>query len=364
MLPLSPRCCHSRAMRISQLIIIQIVSLITLTQTSDLDASGSGSALTTGSTETATGYSEQTLKHYNLNITSTKIIDLSKLNLTTLYLSDKLIKNSKSDIEVINLSHNLINQTFNNNFVKFPNLKHLDLSNNLIDAITIDSHKLIYLNLSNNLLSQFSFNWCEHVQVLDLSCNQLGESDGDPGSVVESNQTKEEGAEDHSALAQLSKLKSLKQLDLSCNHITHLDRQLFRQLSNVTILNLSFNYLQQIQDYLFDYLGNLEILNLSNNNISDIGLFGFSNLEHLQYLDLSNNQLHVTSVRSLQGIPDLIGLSVAHNYDLRDSLQGFVASWSLNELDISSTGLCEIPSALAQSVKLLKLTDNNLGVSY
>jgi len=45
-------------------------------------------------------------------------------------------------------------------------------------------------------------------------------------------------------------------------------------------------------------------------------------------------------------------------------MQEFVASWSLKELDASGTGLCQVPAALAQSVRTLKLSDNWLKVSY
>ena len=113
----------------------------------------------------------------------------------------------------------------------------------------------------------------------------------------------------------------------------------------------------------FYRLEHLEVLDLSNNGISDIENDTFTKLPLLQYLDLSFNNIHVTSVRALQGIPDLMGLSIANNELLSNSLQGFVVSWSVNELDVSNIGLCQVPFALAQSVRILDLGGNNINVS-
>jgi len=62
-------------------------------------------------------------------------------------------------------------------------------------------------------------------------------------------------------------------------------------------------------------------------------------------------------------IPDLVSLSIAYNPEVGVAMQEFVASWSLKELDASGTGLCQVPAALAQSVRTLKLADNWLKVS-
>jgi len=107
----------------------------------------------------------------------------------------------------------------------------------------------------------------------------------------------------------------------------------------------------------------LQTLILSHNNISDIDYETFLALPNLQHLDLSHNRLSGSAIRALQGIPDLVSLSIAYNPEVGVAMQEFVASWSLKELDASGTGLCQVPAALAQSVRTLKLADNWLKVS-
>lgn len=152
-------------------------------------------------------------------------------------------------------------------------------------------------------------------------------------------------------------------LDLSENHIVG-GSCCCNRLKNVKRLNLSKNHLSGIYKDTFSGLFNLNTLILSHNNISDIDYDGFVRLSNLEYLDLSFNNLDSNSTRSLQNIPDLVGLSIAYNVRLGESLQEFITSWSLQQFDASGTGLCKIPAALAQSVKALRLTDNWLQVSW
>lgn len=158
----------------------------------------------------------------------------------------------------------------------------------------------------------------------------------------------------------------LEVFDLSENHIVKYDgsSSCNNRLKNVKRLNLSRNHLSGIYKDTFSGLFNLNTLILSHNNISFIDYDGFMRLSNMEYLDLSFNQLDGNSTRSLQNIPDLVGLSIAYNEGLGESLQEFVTSWSLQQFDASGTGLCKIPAALAQSVKALKLKDNWLQVSW
>uniref|UniRef100_T1GER0 Uncharacterized protein n=1 Tax=Megaselia scalaris TaxID=36166 RepID=T1GER0_MEGSC len=135
------------------------------------------------------------------------------------------------------------------------------------------------------------------------------------------------------------------------------------RLKNVKRLNLSRNHLSGIYKDTFSGLFNLNTLILSNNNISIIDYDGFVRLSNLEYLDISFNKLDGNCTRALQNIPELVGLSIAYNIRLGDSLQEFITSWSLQQFDASGTGLCKIPAALAQSVKALKLKGNWLQFS-
>ncbi|KAL1374357.1 hypothetical protein pipiens_020415 [Culex pipiens pipiens] len=199
---------------------------------------------------------------------------------------------------------------------------------------------LKYLNLSCNHLTTFSSTHLAQLTRLDLSSNAIANS---------------------SALTPLA-LRNLTDLDLSCNQLETIDKGLFFHTRALQRLDISGNAIKRLNRSIFYNLINLEHLNLAGNRIDVIENDTFSYLLNLQFLDLSQNEIGPDSIRALQGIPALIGLSLAHNARLGTVMHEFVASWSLKELDASGTGLCRIPTALAQSVKSLKLANNLLNV--
>lgn len=282
-------------------------------------------------------------------------INLSRHNLNDSNISAFLSQiANQTTVHRLNLSQNYLTQIHENIFDHIPNLNELDVSQNQLYLIddAIELTKLTILNVSHNKLYKFATTISDtatenaatlvtQLQVLDLSCNKFNLS----RNIV------------------LYNLNNLHTLDLSCNQLTDIDRNLFFNLTYLTNLDISYNQINRLTSDTFTYVTHLELLNFSNNNISFIDNDTFVMLPNLQFLDVSNNQLHISSIRALQGIPDLIGLSIAFNDELSESLQGFVATWSLKELDVSGTGLCHIPAALTQSVRILKLAHNFLDVS-
>lgn len=252
---------------------------------------------------------------------------------------------------------------------KLPNIEFLDLSLNQLRAANLTlSGRVTFLNFSQNQLKRFQLQSSRRgsgtsssnttLAYLDLSSNNLT------------------GAVGKEVLLLGPDCANLTMLDVSHNHLV--DLMFLRQRSRSTaeapeedkeeatrpfrVLNFAYNRLQSIKRDTFSGTPHLEILSLAHNLVAEIENDTFASLQHLQYLDLSGNLLNASSIRALQGIPDLIGLSLARNPQLGDALQGFVASWSLKELDISATGLCEIPAALAQSVRTLNLAHNHFQV--
>lgn len=264
-------------------------------------------------------------------------------NFSDLMKSNNVNGDSFSDILVLNISKNNLLQ-LNETFVEktFKNLLNLDVSHNQLSTFMGNFLKLTTLNLSYNQLNAFHVKHMQNLKYLDLSCNVISEM----------NQL------------DFSDLNDLLELDLSGNDLIALNHRLFQNMTNLRTINLATNRLVKILKNYFFNLINIEVLILANNDISDIDNDTFVYLPNLQYLDLSYNKLDVRSIRALQGIPDLIGLSVAYNPELGNGLQGFVASWSLKELDASGTGLCQIPAALAQSVHTLNISDNHFQVSF
>lgn len=252
---------------------------------------------------------------------------------------------SLSDILVLNFSHNSIKQIDPDVVNAFPKLIRLDVSHNQLRTFNLTANltlngKLKLLDLHDNHLESFDGRHLRHLEYLDLSCNNIFDA------------TK----------IDLDELSDLAYVDLSGNAMRRLHRTLFQNLTHLKVVRLAKNHLNKINKNYFFNLIDIEALILSNNNISEIENDTFAYLPNLQYLDLSYNQLDAATIRALQGIPDLITLSVAFNLHMGNALQGFVASWSLKELDASGTGLCQIPTALAQSVHTLNISYNHFQV--
>lgn len=247
---------------------------------------------------------------------------------------------------------------------KLPNIEFIDLSINQLKSANLAlSGPLAFLNFSQNQLTRFHLrsgrNSSNALATLDLSHNNLT---GD--STVDGKNNRMDVGMPSIVLG--VDCANLTMLDLSHNRLRDLSflHNPDKADCPVRVLNLAYNQLHGIKRDTFATTPNLEILSLAHNFVAEIENDTFAHLQHLQYLDLGDNLLNASCVRALQGIPDLIGLSLARNPQLGDALQGFVASWSLKELDLSATGLCDIPAALAQSVRTLNLAHNHFQVRY
>lgn len=252
-------------------------------------------------------------------------------------------KHNLSDILTLDVSNKQLKRLDANILNALPNLQHFDLSAN--ELTTFDVHsvhgRLEWLDLSNNRIRSVDARHLSHLKYLDLTCNDILD-----------------GSELH-----INGLAHLQSLDISGNRLDALPDELFAGTQQLRNLQLMGNRFERIAESNFRNLNDIEVLNLSNNRIRVIENETFIHLLNLQYLDLAYNQLDKVSVRALQGIPDLAHLSVAFNRQLGNALQGFVSSWSLKYLDASGTGLCEVPSALAQSVHTLNISHNTFPVS-
>ncbi|XP_031631722.1 probable serine/threonine-protein kinase DDB_G0282963 [Contarinia nasturtii] len=265
---------------------------------------------------------------------------LSFVNLNML-----LVLNQKSihNILVLNLSGNGIKEIEDNVLKSLENVRRLDLSQNQINVFNVsmsNNNKIKWLSVSDNQLVSFNGKSMAILKFLDLSCNHIQSS-----------------SEIH-----LNELNELEYVNLSGNRLNIIQQHVFQKLIKLKVINLSYNRLKSINNNIFRDLNNIESLDMSYNQISFIENDSFSHLMKLQYLDLSYNQIETSSLRALQGIPNLIKLSIAFNTKLGGALQEFISSWSLNEVNMSGTGLCEIPNALAQSVHTLNISNNNFAV--
>ena len=270
------------------------------------------------------------------------IIDLHHRNLTQLFISPTLLKQLKV-ASVLDLSDNFLTQFNITSLHNVTSLNLLNLKNNSFTFIPLTAATTLRsLNLNHNLIKTSNLTANIYLRNLYLSYNRV----------------------EQLSSIDFSLLKNLESLDVSHNRLSNPEASFFTQrMHNLKHLNLAFNRLGSIYRETFYNLLSLNTLLLSHNNITDIDYETFLALPNLQYLDLSFNGLQGKSIRALQGITGLVALNIAFNPDIGPYMQEFVASWSLKELDASGTGLCQIPAALAQSVRSLKLTHNWLKVS-
>ncbi|XP_052825386.1 leucine-rich repeat-containing G-protein coupled receptor 4 [Octopus bimaculoides] len=86
-------------------------------------------------------------------------------------------------------------------------------------------------------------------------------------------------------------LSNLDQLDLNDNHIRHIPKDTFRNVTSLTTLWLSKNNLTSQVFESVQHLHNLKQLSLATNHIEKIPPFAFSNLSNLKSLSLARNRI-------------------------------------------------------------------------
>lgn len=213
------------------------------------------------------------------------VLDLSRNNI--FHINPDMLQ-GLDNTACLNLSSNSIGDMFNGSeFVHFPKLKYLDLSQNKI-----------YLRYEH------AFSELTELEVLDLSHN---------------NHYFVVAGLNHS-LAFMENLGSLKVLNLSWNEISTLTHnnisssslqelnfqgnrldimwkicqnyELFKALQNLTSLDLSYNKLHRVPPEVYKHFPKtLRRLSLSKNRLKVFGWETLTQLPHLEELDLSKNKL-------------------------------------------------------------------------
>ena len=208
-----------------------------------------------------------------------RTLDLSNSSISELPGLSKLKK-----LESLNIDSNPLSKVSLSNL---PNLTELRLRNNTLSEVSLSNLKsLKYLVVESSTISKLSLSNLpslhtvnEHRRIgswgplpferpLDMNLSHLGISE-----------------------LSLSKLKNLKELDLSDNHLS--DLSFLKEAKNLTHLNLSNN---GISDLVFPEVFSLNnpkliLLNLSNNLLTTESAILVSSFPDLKYLDLSYNRI-------------------------------------------------------------------------
>lgn len=192
-----------------------------------------------------------------------RIVDNSKLTNLQLWTAHNLDKLSELD-----LHNNGIFILEENALRRYPNLKHLNLQENVIDEIPIG-----FLDLSFNL------------ETLNLAKNTLQRIEPDT----------------------FKALLRLVDLNLAYNQINYMDPYAFATTTRLKTLCLNGNQIKAIDSMVFFNLVRLEYLNLSENALNGYALEedAFKQNIQLMHLDLSYNSMSTLIPNASRGLNSL-----------------------------------------------------------
>jgi Leucine-rich repeat (LRR) protein len=269
---------------------------------------------------------------------------VTRLNLSSNFITTLQpgVFNKLTSLKVLNLSRNLISEV-NNQWLKgLVNLQVLDMSSNNISSLEGDPFACLPVPQTVSLGENQLYAVSGSLRFLDLSFNKISLLNHSPFSV----------------------LQSLVQLNLAGNNLQALKGQCFNGLINLQQLDVSANYISSIDDGVFSELNNVQRLNLSRNQLETLGDQCFRGLTHLQQLDVSCNRIFSLSAGTFQSTGGLVELILADNSvlgRLRQELMVLVGTGRrLRSVDVSRSGLTQVPAALTRSIRTLKLQGNTV----
>ncbi|KAM8927795.1 LOW QUALITY PROTEIN: uncharacterized protein RCH25_008087 [Pelodytes ibericus] len=229
-----------------------------------------------------------------------------------------------TELRILNLRNNRVSVIFNNVFDVLGNLTILDLGGNKITQLMERSfhglRQLSKLYLDGNQITTITSNTFRHVettlQVLDLMSNNIRYESSQKhfspfqklGKVYD---LKLQNQQPYGLIiipkGFFTGLKSLRDLYLSRNRLTHLSADVFDELSNLRYLTLAedCNGVQNLPDGIFKNLTNLHVLDLENICLQTLNSQVFTNLTSLRKLQLMKNALKQLSVNVLNNMTNL-----------------------------------------------------------
>lgn len=272
-------------------------------------------------------------------------LDATQTDFYTVATCDTIPRNVSSDFteKLKELTFVNFNETVSDDLqtLPYPNLQRLSLRNSSISSNLTISLNVTHLDLSDNNIED----WIEQeevnnvIRILDISNNRIA---------TLQNFT-------------FRTLPSLEVLNISFNNVTVLESSTFFDLNNLKCLDLSGNSIVILTQTVFLPVISLQYLNLSKNVLNGLSDTSFEGLNKLQHLDLSWNKLEKIHPGSLE-LPNLTRLLLEGNTNLGSSDASILVGTGrkLLTVDVSNTGLQQVPPSLTPSIRSLKIGGNRI----
>ena len=229
------------------------------------------------------------------------VLDLSHNQLSTAPVALR----SLHGLQTIDLSENLINDIVGASFLKMQNLWRLQLNNNKLSKVTVGLFKemksLQILDLSANIIKEVekgSLDFNQKLQAVRLDANALENMEGlfvNLHNLIWLNVSDNKISQfDYNFLP-----VNLRWLDISHNQLSELGNyfDLTSEL-HLTELDVSFNLLQQLGPH--NIPDSIENLMVNDNQISQIVPYTFFKKTHLTKVDLTVNDLKTIDRNALR----------------------------------------------------------------
>ncbi|KAJ0026760.1 hypothetical protein NQD34_017760 [Periophthalmus magnuspinnatus] len=253
-----------------------------------------------------------------------QVIDISQNSVNRIDIS--AFDGLQTNLQTLNLSHNLLGEIYSYTFAPLTNLRVLDLSHNHIGVLGYNSFNgltnLQALLLTGNAITNLGLPASlPKLQILKLDDNKLKSvyniahfaSSATKYLDVSNNRLTNLG----DVYMFLSKFKNLQYLIFNYNPV-----ETCRVDSRITTSQLKTLYLDHISLQsvwskgkcldLFDHLGQLQFLSFTYNGIRTLPLSIFKGLKSIQQIDLSSNAL--THIQDNVFPPNLQKLNLANNF--------------------------------------------------
>lgn len=155
-----------------------------------------------------------------------------------------------------------------------------------------------------------------------------------------------------------SQLMKLQRLELRANELTRLTSSTFMGQMSLVHLDLSKNNIKTLERAFLDLIS-LKQLNLGGNFVPSLEQDTLIGLASVQYLNLDTNNISRIHVGTFKYLTRLVQLIISNNPIVTLDRLDFYGT-GLQYVDLSKTGLMNVPKSMSRHMQTLRLTRNNI----